>query len=379
MNTVDDLSEMVKERRVELERLHKQGTKIVGYVPGGFVPEELIWASGAIPVALNRGGDPDAVLKSIEFIPRFFDTYSRSQIGYWANGEHLYRMVDMVVVPCTDKNIAAIADCWEMWTDTKLFRLGIPHNNLTSHAFDYYAAGLHLLKEELEKLTGISVTEDRLKEEIRLGNKTRTLIRMISEARKAKVIPITGSDFVKLHHASFILDRKAMVEYLESVLMKLERVEGKTGPRVFVIGSSLAEGDYKIYDLLESAGAQVVMEDFSEGMKPYWQDVRIEGEPISALAETYFRDKAPLPAFFRPARERRIPGLFNAASDFGVNGIVWYSLMYREVYEIEGIHFGRMVEQKGLPFIRLLSDYDNAEYEFFRTRIEAFVETMNHL
>ena len=177
MNIVDDLSEMVKERRVELERLHKQGTKIVGYVPGGFVPEELIWASGAIPVALNRGGDPDAVLKSIEFIPRFFDTYSRSQIGYWANGEPLYRMVDMVVVPSTDKNIAAIADCWEMWTDTKLFRFGIPHNNLTKHALDYYVEGLRILKKELEKLTGISINEDRLKEEIELGNKMRMLIR----------------------------------------------------------------------------------------------------------------------------------------------------------------------------------------------------------
>ncbi len=130
------------------------------------MPEELIWASGAIPVALNRGGDPDAVLKSLEFIPRFFDTYSRSQIGYWAKGEPLYRMVDMVVVPCTDKNVAAIADCWEMWTDTKLFRFGIPHNNLTRHAFHYYVAGLQLLKKELEKLTGREIVGDRLKEEI---------------------------------------------------------------------------------------------------------------------------------------------------------------------------------------------------------------------
>ena len=110
MSMVDDLSEVVKERQLELERLQKQGVKIIGYVPGGFIPEEIIWASGAIPVALNRGGDPDAVLKSIEFIPRFFDTYSRSQIGYWAKGDYLYKMIDMVVVPCTDKNIAAIAD-----------------------------------------------------------------------------------------------------------------------------------------------------------------------------------------------------------------------------------------------------------------------------
>jgi len=375
---MSDLSEIVKERRLELERLQKQGVKIVGYVPAGFVPEELIWASGAIPVALNRGGDPYAVLKSIEFIPRFFDTYSRSQIGYWANGEPLYRMVDMVVVPSTDKNIAAIADCWEMWTNTKLLRLGIPHNNLTNHAFGYYVDDLHILKEELEKLTGAAINEDKLKEEIELGNRIRMLFRKINEGRKAKVTPISGIDFIKLHHASFILDRKVFAEYLESVLLKMEKVNGKAGPRVFVIGSSLAEGDYKIYELLENAGTQVVAEDFSEGMRPYRQDVGMEGEPITALAEAYFRDRVPLPAFFRPAKER-IPELFRMADEFQVDGILWYSLMYREAHEIEGIHFGRMAEQKGFRFMRLLSDYDEAEREMFRTRIEAFIETMDHL
>jgi len=370
------MAEVARTRPEELKKRKREGARLVGYA-GRFVPEEIIWASGAIPVALNRGGDPDAVLKSIEYIPRFFDTYSRSQIGYWANGEHLYKLVDMVVVPCTDKNVAAIADCWEMWTDTKLFRLGIPHNNLTKHAFDYYVEGLHILKAELEKLTDISIDEGSLKEEIELGNKMRELIKKISEARKAEAIPITGTDFVKLHHASFILDRKVMVDYLESILLQMEKAQGKTGPRLLVIGSSLAEGDYKIYHLLEDAGAQVVMEDFAEGMRPYWQNVRTEGEPITALAESYFRDKAPLPAFFRPTRDR-IPRLLNAADEFRINGIVWYSLMYREAYEIEGIHFGRMAEQKGHRFMRLISDYDDSEYELFQTRIEAFIESISH-
>jgi benzoyl-CoA reductase/2-hydroxyglutaryl-CoA dehydratase subunit BcrC/BadD/HgdB len=378
MNIADDLSEMVKERRVELGRLQKGGAKIVGYTPGGFVPEELMWASGAVPVALNRGGDPDAVLKSIEFIPRFFDTYSRAQIGYWANQEPLYRMVDMVVVPSTDKNIAAIADCWEMWTDKKLYRFGIPHNNQTEHAFNYYLEGLRIFVKQLEELTGVSMDEDKLREEIVLGNTIRTLMKRISETRKTDAAPISGNDFVKLHHASFILDRRVLVDYLKSILPKIEKSKGKTGPRVFVIGSSLAEGDYKIFDLLESAGAQVVMEDFSEGMRPYWQNVSTEGEPLEALAATYFRDRRPVPAFFRPAKER-IPELFSMADEFQVKGVVWYSLMYREAHEIEGIHFGRMAEQKGFRFMRLLSDYDDSERELFRNRIDAFVETMNHL
>ena len=232
MKTIEALSNYLKERVLELERLKKQRIKIVGYIPGGFVPDELMWAGGAVPVPLNRGGDHEAVLKSIEFIPRVFDTYSRCQIGYWALGEPLYQMGDLMVVPCTDKNVAAIADCWEMWTDTRLFRLGVPHNNTTEHAFRYYLEELHSLKGEIEKLTGNPITEARLREEIETANRMRFLLRQISETRKSEAPPISGSDFIRLHHASFLADRNSMVRYLESLSQELKDGAGKKASMV---------------------------------------------------------------------------------------------------------------------------------------------------
>ena len=375
MKAIDDLSNYLKGRLVEIGRLKKEGKKIVGYIPAGYVPEEIIWAGGAIPVALNRGGDHEAVMKSMEFMPRVYDTYSRCQIGYWALGEPLYQMIDLMVVPCTDKNIQAIGDCWEMWTDTRLLRLGIPRNNTTEHAFKYYLESLHELKGEIEKLTGNPITEARLREEIETANKMRFLLQQISETRKTGAVPISGSDFVRLHHASFLADRNFMVKHLESLSQELKDKAGKKGPRVFLIGSSIAEGDNKIHDLLESAGANVVMEDFSEGMRPYCQQVESDGDSIQALADAYFRKRSPLPAFFRPSGGR-LSILLKIAKEYGVNGIVWYTMMYHESHEIEGIHFGRRAEKEGFRFLRVVSDYDEAEYHVLRTRIEAFVESI---
>jgi hypothetical protein len=64
---------------VELRSLQKEGKEIDGYIPGSFMPEELVWAGEAIPVGLNRGGDYETVTKLLEFLPRFFGTFSRSQ------------------------------------------------------------------------------------------------------------------------------------------------------------------------------------------------------------------------------------------------------------------------------------------------------------
>jgi benzoyl-CoA reductase/2-hydroxyglutaryl-CoA dehydratase subunit BcrC/BadD/HgdB len=375
MKAMKDLSTYLEGRVSELKRLKGEGKKIVGYITGGFMPEALVWAGGAIPVGLNRGGDHSAVLKSTEYIPRFIDAYSRAQIGYWALEEPLYRLVDLVVVPCTDKNISAIADCWEMWTETKVLKLGIPHNK-REHAFKYYLEGLHLLKEEIEKLTGNTITEDKLRKEIDLSNRMRFLLRQISEMRKAERPPISGKDYIKLHHASFCTDRDFMVESLESLSQELKGKEGEEGRRILLVGSSMAEGDYKVYDLLKSAGADVVIEEFSEGMRPYWQGVENGGDLIEALADGYFTRRTPSPAFFRPATEERATFLLELAREFRVDGIVWYSMLYRDSYDIGGIHFGRMAQREGLPFIKIVSEYDDAEHGQLSTRIEAFIESI---
>jgi benzoyl-CoA reductase/2-hydroxyglutaryl-CoA dehydratase subunit BcrC/BadD/HgdB len=366
-----------EERMTELRKLKREGKKIVGYVPGGFMPEELVWASGAIPVGLNRGGDPGAVLKSAEFIPRFFDTFSRSQIGYWALGEDpLYQMVDVVVVPCTDRNIGVIADNWEMWTGKEVIKYGVPHNNNSDHAFTYYLDGLYLLKAELEKLTGNSIAMDALKKEIDLSNKIRLLLKQISETRKSAQPPISGRDFIRLHHTSFYTDRNLVIKNMESLSQELKGKEGKKGSRIFLVGSSIAEGDYKVYDILESIGADVVIEDFSEGMRPYWEQVKTTGDLMEALADGYFRKRTPPPAFFSPAFKQRFAVLLKLAKEFKVDGILWYSMMYRDSYDITGLYFARIAEHEGFPFLKIMSDYDVVETGPLSTRIEAFIESM---
>jgi benzoyl-CoA reductase/2-hydroxyglutaryl-CoA dehydratase subunit BcrC/BadD/HgdB len=375
MKTMNSISTSLQARLSELEQLKKEGKKIVGYIPAGYVPEEIIWAGGAIPVAYNKGGSHDAVLKSIEYMPRVYDTYARCQIGYWGLEDPLYRIADLMVVPCVDKNVQAIGDCWEMWTDTELFRLGVPRNNTTEHAYKYYIAILNVLKNKIEKLTGNTITDDNLRDEIDTANKIRFLLKQISESRKADEPPISGSDYVKLHHASMLADRKLMVEHLESIYQELKNTKGKKGPRVYIIGSTIAEGDYKIYDILESAGVNVVMEDFSGGMRPYLQQVENSGDPIQAITNGYFKDRSPLPACFRPSNGR-LSLLLEQAKDFKADGIICYTMLYNESCEIEGIHFGRLAEKAGFPFLRLTSDYDEGEYESLRTRIEAFVESI---
>lgn len=54
------LEKHLQDRLAQLNEAQKKGTKIIGYFPGGYVPEEIIYASGAVSVCLVHGGGPDA-------------------------------------------------------------------------------------------------------------------------------------------------------------------------------------------------------------------------------------------------------------------------------------------------------------------------------
>ena len=64
MDTLNKLMAHMRARPLELAELRRQGAKIIGYVPNGYLPEELLYASGAIPVGLMRGGDHEPVIRS---------------------------------------------------------------------------------------------------------------------------------------------------------------------------------------------------------------------------------------------------------------------------------------------------------------------------
>jgi benzoyl-CoA reductase/2-hydroxyglutaryl-CoA dehydratase subunit BcrC/BadD/HgdB len=377
MQAMERLSAHLRTRVGELAKLRSEGRKIIGYTPGGYMPEELVYACGAVPVGLIRGGDHDPVLVAGAYLPRWLDTFCRAQIGYKVlKGEPLYDLIDLLVVPTTDNNIRAIAECWDFYTDVEVYRFGVPHIK-TDHAFEYYLGGIRLFKEKLEDFTGTKIQEARLRETMELFNRERALLRDLSLMRKSGQPPISFRDFVTLNHASFLLDKEVMVSVLEELWAELkgQAAPAPGGPRLLLTGSTLALGDSKVLGLIEETGATVVVEEFAEGMRHYWEDVNLEGDPLEALADRYFRRRVP-PAWFRHGSERH-KFLIKLAKDFNVDGVIWYQLMYRDCYDLESYYFpDKLKRETGLPMLKIESDYDPAETGPFRTRVETFVETL---
>jgi benzoyl-CoA reductase/2-hydroxyglutaryl-CoA dehydratase subunit BcrC/BadD/HgdB len=380
MEALDRLSAHLSTRLVDLNRAKQEGRKIIGYTPGGFLPEELVLASGAIPVGLIRGGDHAMVELAGAYICHWIDTFWRAQIGYGISGDDpYYSIIDLLVVPMTDNHSRALMDVLDYNTAIEIFPFGVPHTK-DDPAFEYYLDGITRLKAKLEEVTGVEITDIKLKEAIDLCNRERELFRAISLARRSRKVPISSRDFIALGHGSFLADKQFMVEVLESVVKELEgqAVSLQEGPRILLTGSTMAHGDSKVIDLTEKAGGVIVIEEFAEGIRPYWESVNLDGDLMVSLADCYFTRRVP-PGWFRPGRER-LDFLVKLAKEFDVGGVIWYQLMYRESYKLESYYFPDILKKgAGIPMLVIESDFDPAETGPLSTRIETFIETVRRV
>lgn len=378
MRALEALDEHLKNRLADLRTAKEQGRRVIGYSAGGYLPEELVLACDGIPICFVQAGD-NAVLKDAgRYLCRWIDPFWRSQIGYLTSGKDpYYTLADLIVVPITDNHTRAFSNTLGFYTpERESFVFGVPHTK-DEFAFEYYLQGIKRLKKKLEDFTGVEITEARLKKSIRLCNRERELLKTISMMRRSERLPVTGKDVVALHHASFIADKEVMVDVLESFVLELKQAApvAGDGSRILLTGGTMARGDTTVMEIIEETGGVLVMEEFAEGMRPYWKNVTLEGDLMANLAECYFMDRV-CPGWFRPGTER-LDFLVKLAGEYNAAGLVWYHLMFRESYKVESYFFPKILKKEaGIPMLVLESEYDAMDTGPMRTRIETFIDTL---
>jgi len=378
MKSLDKLDSHLKTRLLDLSKAKEQGRKVIGYPAGGYLPDELVLACEAIPICFIQAGDNAVLRDAGNCVCRWFDPFWRSQIGYLTSRKNpYYEIVDLIAIPITDNHVRAFSNTAGFYTpEVESFVFGVPHVK-DKLALDYYLQGINRLKKKLEELTGIEITDSRIRQSIELCNRERALLKEISLMRKSENFAVTSKDFVALNHGSFLADKETMIGILESFIKEVKDSPplSNNGPRILLTGSTLAQGDSKVMDIIEDTGGVIVMEEFAEGIRPYWGKVKLEGNLMANLADSYFMERV-CPGWFRPGTER-LDFLVRLARDYSAAGLIWYQLMYRESYKVESYFFpDKLKKETGLPMLVLESEYDAKETGPMKTRIETFMETI---
>ena len=373
---INDLVKSVRTWPEKLKEEKKKGTKLFGYT-GRFVPEELIYAAGAKPFLICRGGEAEPTEAVLPYMLRFLNPFVRAQLGYFVLGiDPVIPMLDATVLQCDDCHYARLADLFEYFKLPSM-RLGIPVDWEKKLSEEYYCKGLVTIRKRLEEMAGAAANEEKLKASIKSMNTLRSLLMQINLLRKEASPPIGGYDFIRLNHASFYGEVDTVCAKLTEIYEQLKKEEkrfSEKDPRILLVGRVVAVGDYVVPKLVEDSGGVLVSEFLDEGVRHCQWNVKTEGDLMRNLKETYFIERTP-PSVFQPAWRKRVDYLKTLIKEFRVDGVIWYQLMYRESYDMQAKVFEKKLRKEaGLPMLKLESDYDTSEKGPFKTRIETIIQ-----
>ena len=259
----------------------------------------------------------------------------------------------------------------------------IPHKPDTIQGRNLWLKELEAFKVELERVTGNKITAKKLRESIALINNKRKALKRLSNLRKNSPSPISGLDALIVMQISFYDDVKRftakvneLCDELEERARKGEGVAPKNAPRLMVSGCPMAIPNWKLHSIVEKAGASIVVEESCTGTRYFNDLVEPKGDSVNdllvALVEKYSKISC---ACFTP-NDARLKNVGQLAKDFGVEGVVYYTLQFCHGYNVEAVKVGKVLKSMNLPMLKIETDYTAEDAGQIKTRIEAFLEIL---
>jgi len=356
----------------ELKKWIDQGGKVMGYFCS-YGPEEVITAAGMLPIRMRATGSTstelaDAYLSSINC------SFCRHCFNMGLQGD--YDFIEGLVWLNNCDHVRRIYDNWKRKVNTPLTHMMSLPKMTTEVQVEWFHDELVNFKEALEKHLGITITDEKLREAIKLHNETRRLLRQLYELRKKDNPPITGAETLSVVVASTAMPKEKFNQMLKELLAELGDAEGITDYRARLMIVAGILDDPAFIKVIEEQGGLVVTDSMCYGTRIIWNEVD-EGanDPLTALARYYIQDKPACPRMFdtQPQRSKFVKDMIK---EFKVDGVIGERMIFCDLWTGENFMLGRDLKEEGIPFLKLDREYIMAGAGQLRTRAQAFLESM---
>lgn len=350
----------------------RKGNKVIGYFCT-YVPEEILYAADILPVRVLGSHEPPTVTEP--YIFAMYCHFCRDCLAQGLKGKFNY--LDGIVEGQSCLHLRQAFNGWRLHIPIDYaYYIYVPHGIQTPRAVPYFMQELAKFTQSLEKWTGKHITDQDLDKGIATLNHNRELMRKVTEFRKADPPKLTGLEAMEMTLASQMVDKAEHSKLLEQLLRELpnRKLDRASNVRLMIIGS---EDDDRVFmKNVENLGAMFVVDEHCTGTRYYWDDVKPREDRLEAIAERYV-NRVPCPSKDWPELTR-IQHAVRLAKEYNVNGALIIQNKFCDPHGIEIPPLKDALAQVGVQTYPLEFDV-TVPWGQFRTRVEAFLETLTGL
>lgn len=332
-----------------------------------YTPEEVIYAAGALPVMI--WGSLGNTRLADAYMPSNTCSFARSCLNAALKGDYDY--LDGYVESNSCDNRGKTYDMWTTYTKVpNIYLINTPHTT-TEKAHEFFYQEVVKFREWLEEAFDKRISDDLLRDAVRVYNENRELLSQIYDLKMRKPLILSGSGFLEIALSGLVMPKEEHNRLLRNFLseVKTPGASPKEGVRLLVAGSVM--DNVELVRLIESVGGSVVADDWCTSSRYFWNLVDLANNPLRAIARRYL-DK--IPSSFMYGHDQRFQHVAELSKRFDVEGVVMFVIKYCDTHMFDAPLMRDELKALGLPVLYLEWEHSMSGLAGLKTRIEAFIE-----
>lgn len=372
----EEFAEQRKNSFLAVKQLKDQGIPVVGSYCTYF-PQEIAMAMGAATVSLCSTSD-ETIAEAEKDLPKNLCPLIKSSYGFAKTDKcPFFYFSDVVVGETTCDGKKKMYELMSEFKDT--FVMELPTSQ-SENSLKLWKKEIIRFKEYLEKKFDVEITEEQIREAVKVNNEARRSLKKLYEVMRHDPAPISGYDLFKvLYGSTFKFDRKQIPGEVNALVDKIEKeyAEGKMQekkPRILITGCPIGGATEKVIRAVEDNGGIVVTYENCSGAKSIDKLVDENNPDVyDAIARRYLN----IGCSVMTPNPNRFELLGRLIDEYQVDGVVEMTLQACHTYNVETLSVRKFVnEEKHIPYINVETDYSQADIGQLNTRITAFIEML---
>ena len=356
------------------------GRKVVGYLPV-FAPREIVHAAGALPLGIVGAGDWLEVIRGDAYYQSYLCHIPRSVIELAVSG-HL-DFVDGMLFPSTCDVIRNLSGVWQMLKPECVVRyVDVPQNFESEIGGRFWAHEMHALAEAVSAVTGVTVTNERLTDSIRLYDENRAAVNEMYALRRDDPERAPTSEVYLVLRAGNVLDVETHTrlcrEYIAAA--KASKRPVLDSARVVVVGAFCEQPPLGLIKTIERSGCFIVDDDLLLHSRWYTKPVadmlgRTGGDPFQALAQTFVHHTIPTATMYSP-KSGRGQALLERVKAARAEGVIFAAPSFCTPALLDQPMLVDALDRAKVPYTAFKYAENTGQFQPIREQTGTFADTM---
>ncbi len=351
------------------------GGLAVGYLPV-YVPRELLWAQGILPVGLHGGGDRE-IIRGDAFYQSYICHLPRSTIEMGLDGT--LDCLDGVLFPATCDVIRNLSGMWKMQFKDKLVRyLDVPQDFDPEVGGAFYRGELEELAHALAARGARPLDAERLRQSIAVYNDNGRAVRAAYDLRRTAPWKVPTHELYLLQRAGLSLPPTVHTDLLDAYVAAVQDDDTRRPmdqARIVTVGSFCEQPPIGLLKTLERAGCYIVDDDLLMVHRWLQHDVPTEGDPLDNLVRAFLTDAVPSAVRYI---DDAVKGqdLVERVRASGAEGVVFCAPSFCDPALLDQPMIVRAIEAAGIPWTAFKYSENTGQFQVIREQAGTFADSI---